>query len=233
MTGPAVDVRDVTLRFGETVALRNVSLSIDAGEVVAVMGSSGSGKSTLLHCIAGLLRPDHGSIRVAGQELGQLNDRARSALRLQSMGIVSQFGDLVPELTLRENVELPMRLGSRRRARRARVDAQQLLDRLEIAGVADRRAGEASGGQVQRAAVARALAHQPTVVLADEPTGALDTVTGELVLEALLTHARQAQAAVLLITHEARIAAHADREVVMRDGALADSEDMIAVGAWV
>ena len=232
MTGPAVDVRNLTLRFGETVALDNVSLAINPGEVVAVMGPSGSGKSTLLHCIAGLLRPDHGDIRVAGHELGQLSDRARSALRLHSMGIVSQFGDLVPELTLRENVELPMRLGSRRRARRAASDAQDVLDRLQVAQVADRRAGEASGGQVQRTAVARALAHQPNVVLADEPTGALDTVTGELVLEALLTHARRAQAAVLLITHEARIAAHADREVVMRDGALVESADMISAGPW-
>ena len=187
------------------------------------MGSSGSGKSTLLHCIAGLLVADSGCVSAFGGDLATLSDRARSSLRLRRMGLVSQFGDLVPELTLRENVELPLRL-LERRSRTIRADVQQLLERLEISAVADRRAGEASGGQVQRAAVARALAHRPALVLADEPTGALDTVTGELVLDALLGQARRDGAAVILVTHEARVAAHADREVVLRDGAVVASQ---------
>lgn len=220
---PVVEAHDVWLRLGTTQALRGVSISVAAGEVVAVMGSSGSGKSSLLHCLAGLLRPDEGSVCVAGIDLSGLSDRARSRLRLERLGLVSQFGDLVPELTLRENVELPMRL-LRRPGREVRRDTRDLLERMGIADVADRRAGEASGGQVQRAAVARALAHRPPIVLADEPTGALDTATGDRVLQALLDQARDGGAAVLLVTHEARVAAHADREVILRDGGLVADE---------
>ncbi len=222
MSAAVVEAHDLRLMLGATQALRGVSVEIQPGEVLAVMGSSGSGKSTLLHCLAGLLRPDSGTVLVLDTDLGSLSDRARSRLRLERMGFVSQFGDLVPELTLRENVELPMRL-LRRSGREIRRDSRELLERMGIADVAERRAGEASGGQVQRAAVARALVHRPPVVLADEPTGALDTATGDRVLETLLQQARVGGAAVLLVTHEARVAAHADREVILRDGeAVAD-----------
>lgn len=222
-SAPIVEAHDLCLLLGATQALREVSISVAAGEVVAVMGSSGSGKSSLLHCLAGLLRPNSGTVCVDGVDLGGLSDRARSRLRLERLGFVSQFGDLVPELTLRENVELPMRL-LHRSGRAVRRDTGDLLERMGIADVAERRAGEASGGQVQRAAVARALAHQPPIVLADEPTGALDTVTGDRVLTALLQQARDGGAAVLLVTHEARVAAHADREVILRDGTVVDDE---------
>lgn len=222
MSAAVVEAHDLRLTLGATQALRGVSVEVQPGEVLAVMGSSGSGKSTLLHCLAGLLRPDAGTVRVVDTDLGSLSDRARSRLRLERMGFVSQFGDLVPELTLRENVELPMRL-LRRSGRAIRRDSRELLERMGIADVAERRAGEASGGQVQRAAVARALVHGPPIVLADEPTGALDTATGDRVLEMLLQQARVGGAAVLLVTHEARVAAHADREVILRDGqAVAD-----------
>ena len=176
---------EVSIAFGGTPVLHEVSLAVAAGEVVAVMGPSGSGKSTLMHCLAGLLVPDSGTVELDGVALGSLSERRRSRLRLERYGFVAQFGDLVPELTLRENVELPLRLlGHGRRAAAER--SAELLDRLGIAAVADARAGAASGGQVQRAAVARALAHRPAVLLADEPTGALVSVTGVQVLEVLL-----------------------------------------------
>ncbi len=216
---PLVEARGLHATVGTTRALQGVSLALHPGEAVAVTGPSGSGKSTLLHCLAGLLRPDQGVVTVDGVDLRTLGDRERSRLRLERMGFVPQFGDFVPELTLRENVELPLRLlGRGRRAARAR--ARELLERLGVDEVADRRAGEASGGQVQRAAVARALAHEPVLVLADEPTGSLDTLAGEQVLEALLEHAAAAGAALLVVTHEARVAAYADRDVVLRDGRL-------------
>lgn len=204
--------------YGATRVLREVDFHIDPGEVVSVMGPSGSGKSTLLHLLAGLLVPDVGEVHLDGGRLDRLPERRRAALRLGRMGFVFQFGDLVPELSLRENVELPLRLtgtGSARAKRRAVA----VLDRLGVAPLADRRVSEVSGGQAQRAAVARALVHQPAVVLADEPTGSLDTVTGELVLEALVDAAREQGTAVVIVTHELSVASWAQRSVLLRDGA--------------
>src|SRR4051812_33329576 len=171
----------LSLNFGRTTALSGVDLAVGASEVVAVMGSSGSGKSTLLHCPAGILRPDAGEVRFAGERIDQLSERERSALRRKDFGFVFQFGELVPELTLAENVALPLRLAGLSR-RTAETRGLELLERLEVADVAGKRSSEVSGGQAQRAAVARALVHRPRVVFADEPTGALDTVNGELVL---------------------------------------------------
>lgn len=219
MSGPLLEGLGLGVSFGETVALEDVSLSLSAGEVVAVMGTSGSGKSTLLHCLAGVLVPDRGEVSFAGERIDNQSDRRRSDLRLRSFGFVPQFGDLVPELTLLENVALPLRLLQVGR-REATGRAAALLDELEVGSAASRRAGAASGGQVQRAAVARALVHCPSVVFADEPSGALDSATGELVLEALVATARDRGSAVLLVTHEAVVASHADREVVVRDGRL-------------
>ena len=210
------------LSFGETQALRGANLQLEAGEVVAVMGPSGSGKSTLLHCLAGILASDRGRVRVGDLELGSLRESQRSDLRLRRLGFVLQFGGLVPELTLRENVALPLMLvGTPRRETEERVET--LLQALAIGDVADRRGGAVSGGQAQRAAVARAVVHRPAVLFADEPTGALDTVTGELVLEAMLRLAREIGTTVLLVTHENRVAAHADRLVSMRDGRVVDA----------
>lgn len=210
------------LSFGTTRVLHDVDITITRGELVAVMGPSGSGKSTLLHCLAGLLAPDAGQVHLDGGRIDTLSERARSTLRLHRMGFVFQFGDLIPELTLVENVELPLRLtGTGHRVARAR--AMDMLSSLEIDQVADRRANEVSGGQAQRAAVARALVHEPAIVFADEPTGSLDTLAGELVLEALVSAAREQNTAVVLVTHEPRVAAYADREVMLRDGLIVES----------
>jgi putative ABC transport system ATP-binding protein len=219
-TEPVLRAAVLAKSFGATRALDDVSFGVSAGEVVAVMGPSGSGKSTLLHCLAGILRPDAGEVWFEGRRVDVLGERPRSALRLSRFGFVFQFGDLVPELTLRENVALPLRLTGRGR-RTADAAADAALAALGVADVGDHRAAEASGGQAQRAAVARALVHEPAVIFADEPTGALDTVTGELVLDALVGLARRVGSAVVMVTHEPRVAAYADREVVLRDGRVA------------
>jgi len=208
---------DLHLTFGATPALRGASLTVQAGESVALMGPSGSGKSTLLHCLAGILAPDSGAVHVAGRLLAGLSERERSGLRLRAMGLVFQNSDLVPELTLRENVALPLQqLGVPHRQARGR--ATQALSEVGLDAEGDRTTGAVSGGQQQRAAVARALVHDPQVVFADEPTGALDTVTGERMLELLLAGCAERGASLLLVTHDHRVAAHADRLLVIRDG---------------
>lgn len=217
---PLVEARDIHLSYGQTPALRGVSLACWSGESVALMGPSGSGKSSLLHCLAGVLKPDSGEARVAEVRLDTLSERERSQYRLSRMGMVFQFGNLIPELTLLENVMLPLQLLGERTAE-ARRRGLGLLHRLEVADVSERRAGAVSGGQAQRAAVARALVHAPSVIFADEPTGALDTVSADKVLDSLLGLAREIGSTVLLVTHENRIAAHCDRLLTMRDGALA------------
>jgi putative ABC transport system ATP-binding protein len=212
--------KDLSIRFGQTAALDGVDLTVGPGECVAIMGASGSGKSTLLHLLAGILRPDTGELHFDGIRIDDLSDDRRSALRLRRFGFVLQFGDLVPELSLRENVELPLRL-LKCPYGQARQRAAELLTQLEIDDVKDRRPGEVSGGQGQRAAVARALVHRPAVVFADEPTGALDSVAGERVLDALTGLAGEHGSAVVLVTHESRTAAYADRTVFLRDGRIA------------
>lgn len=217
--GQAIAAEDLRLTFGQTPALRGASIELGRGEVLALMGPSGSGKSTLLHCLAGILQPDTGSVRVLGESIEDLSESRRSELRLSRMGFVLQNGELIPELTLAENVALPLQLlGAPHRESFTR--AEEMLDAVGLLDVGSRRTGEVSGGEAQRVAVARALVHDPDIVFADEPTGALDTVAGEQVLELLLDSSRQSGAGVLLVTHDHRIAAHADRVVVMRDGVL-------------
>lgn len=203
--------------YGATPALDGAHFSIHPGEVVAVMGPSGSGKSTLLHCLAGIVTPDSGTISYDGRELSGMPDRERSALRRSEFGFVFQFGQLVPELTCVENVALPLRLNGAKRKDAERT-ALSWMARLEVDDLGPKRPGEVSGGQGQRVAVARALACGPRVVFADEPTGALDSLNGERVMELLTDAARSTNAAVVLVTHEARVAAWSDREVVVRDG---------------
>ena len=212
--------KDVFLRFGETTALEGAELVVDRGEIVAIMGPSGSGKSTLLYVLAGILRPDRGEVYLGDRRLDTMGDAARSRLRLRAFGFVLQFGDLVPELSLQENVELPLRLVGVPKVE-ARRRAVSLLRELEVHEHADRRPGQVSGGQAQRAAVARALVHGPRVLFADEPTGSLDSVAGELVLDALTGLARREGSTVVLVTHESRVAAYADRTLYLRDGRVA------------
>ena len=209
--------RGVRLRFGRTVALDDLSFAVEKGETVAITGPSGCGKTSLLHVLSGLLRPDAGEVYFGSRELSAESDAARSRLRLTSFGFVLQFGDLVPELTLGENVELPLRMTGVRAAV-AHRRALHLLEELGIGDLASRQAGAVSGGQAQRAAVARALVHEPQVVFADEPTGALDSTSGEAVLDCLFAAARQRRAAVVVVTHAAEVAQRADRVVRMRDG---------------
>ncbi|MEU9004026.1 ABC transporter ATP-binding protein [Streptomyces sp. NPDC048551] len=212
--------------YGPTKALDGAGFSIHPGEVVAVMGPSGSGKSTLLHCLAGIVPPDSGTITYAGRELSAMNDAERSALRRSEFGFVFQFGQLVPELTCVENVALPLRLTGVKR-KQAERSALEWMERLQVEDLGSKRPGEVSGGQGQRVAVARALVTRPRVIFADEPTGALDSLNGELVMQLLTEAARSANAAVVLVTHETRVAAYSDREIVVRDGKSRDMERIV------
>ncbi|ADD43500.1 ABC transporter ATP-binding protein [Stackebrandtia nassauensis] len=212
-----LEATDVHKSFGPTHALAGAHMSVSPGEVLAIMGPSGSGKSTLLHCAAGILPADSGRIMYGGRDLTAMSDGERSQLRRSEFGFVFQFGQLVPELTCLENVALPLRMNGVKR-REAERRAAQWLERLEIGDVTKKRPGEVSGGQGQRVAVSRALAIEPRVVFADEPTGALDSLNGEQVMTLLTKAAKESGAAVVLVTHEARVAAYSDREIVVRDG---------------
>jgi putative ABC transport system ATP-binding protein len=212
-----LQARDLHASYGRTVALRGASLSVSAGEVVAITGPSGSGKSTLLLCAAGVLRPESGRVTYAGRDLGDLDEADRSLLRRRDFGLVLQFGQLVPELSAVQNVALPLLLERHDKAASV-TTARDWLERLDAADLADARPGEMSGGEAQRVAIARALVTGPRIVFADEPTGALDTVNGERVLRMLLEVCRQTAAGLVLVTHDNRVAAVADREVALRDG---------------
>jgi len=214
---PVIAARDVYKSFGQTPALVGSTLTVQPGEVLSVMGPSGSGKSTLLHCLAGIYTPDAGEIWFDGQRLDTLSDTRRTELRRTSFGFVFQFGQLVPELTVADNIALPLLLGRvGRKAAYARVGAW--LPRLGLDGLGARRTGELSGGQAQRVAIARAMVARPKVLFADEPTGSLDTLTGEMVMELLVRSAREEGTTVVVVTHEPRVAACADRHVLVRDG---------------
>ncbi|MFI6376704.1 ABC transporter ATP-binding protein [Streptomyces sp. NPDC050546] len=217
---PLLTARGLTKAHGRTPALRGASVELRRGEILAVTGPSGSGKSTLLHCLAGIVRPDEGSVTYDGRRLDDLPEKRLSELRRTEFGVVFQFGQLIPELTALDNVALPLLLAGTDRAR-ARAAAGEWLERFGVRGQQDLRPGELSGGQAQRAALARALVTGPKVVFADEPTGALDSLAGEQVMTALVHTARESETAVLLITHDAQVAAYADHEVQLRDGSVA------------
>ena len=186
------------------------------GEILAVMGPSGSGKSTLLHCLAGILVPDEGEIWFGGQRLDTLTENRRAPAP-GPVRVRVPVRPLVPELTAEENVALPLLLGGTRRGP-ALAEARPWFGRLGLDGLENRRSGELSGGQAQRVALARGLVGGPEVLFADEPTGSLDSVSGELVMSLLSAAAREQGTTVILVTHDARVAAYADREVVVRDG---------------
>jgi putative ABC transport system ATP-binding protein len=215
--GALIEARDVRKSFGQTPALAGASLAVTGGEIVAVMGPSGSGKSTLLHCLAGIYPPDGGEVWFDGGRLDTLCDTRRTELRRTAFGFVFQFGQLVPELSVADNIALPLLL-NRAGRKSAYAKAGAWLPRLDLAGLGGRRTGELSGGQAQRVALARALVTQPRILFADEPTGSLDTLTGELVMDLLVGLAREEDTTVVLVTHDARVAAYADREVMVRDG---------------
>jgi ABC-type lipoprotein export system ATPase subunit len=218
------ELENVTKRFGEggarVTALDGVDLAVDAGEFLAVAGPSGSGKSTLLLLLGALDRPSAGRLRFDGRDLGELPDGELALLRLEAFGFVFQQFNLVPTLTAQENVEAALaplgRPGEERRAR-----AQSLLDRVGLAARRDHLPTQLSGGEQQRVAIARALANEPRVLLADEPTGNLDTATGEEVLALLRELSGERGQTLVLVTHDRGIAERADRVVEMQDGRVA------------
>ena len=215
--GCLIEARGVVKSFGQTPALRGASVSVAAGEIIAIMGPSGSGKSTLLHCLAGIFKPDSGQVWFDGRRLDELSETKRTELRRTAFGFVFQFGQLVPELSTADNIALPLLL-NRVRRKTAYQTATTWLDRLGLEGLGARRTGELSGGQAQRVAVARALAPRPKVLFADEPTGSLDSLASENVMDLLVGIAREEGTTVVLVTHDARVAAYADREAMVRDG---------------
>jgi putative ABC transport system ATP-binding protein len=209
--------------FGQTQALIDADLLIAPGESVAIMGPSGSGKSTLLHVLAGILPADSGAVIVRRpdgsgyEDLAALSEDARSSFRLRRFGFVFQQGMLLPELTARENVALPLLLaGVSRTVAGGRADAE--LRRLGLAGLGDRRIGQLSGGQAQRVAIARALVMGPSLIFADEPTGALDSRTADEVLDALLETGRSVDRALVIVTHDTHVASRCDRTIRLHDG---------------
>ncbi|MGV8967408.1 MAG: ABC transporter ATP-binding protein [Cellulomonas sp.] len=216
-TVPRLSARGLVKHFGPTTALGGVDVDLADGASIAVMGPSGSGKSTLLHCLAGILPPDAGVIALRGRGVSSLSERDRSLLRREHFGFVFQFGQLLSELPAVENVALPvMLLGASRRE--ATALARRWLASLGLAGMEDRRPGELSGGQAQRVAVARALITGPDVVFADEPTGSLDQATGHEVMRILTETTRAAGASLVVVTHDAQVAAWCDRTIEVRDG---------------
>jgi putative ABC transport system ATP-binding protein len=201
----------------QVVALDRVDLVVEDGESVALVGRSGSGKSTLLHLAGGLDRPDEGIVRLRGRDIAGLSIGERARLRRQEIGFIFQFFHLVPGLTVAENVELPLLLDGRR-DRAGRIP--ELLDRLGLGHRAEHQPGQLSGGEMQRTAIARALVAGPTLVLADEPTGNLDSASGEVILDLLVEVVTQAGCALVLVTHDETAARRADRTVHLRDGKL-------------
>jgi putative ABC transport system ATP-binding protein len=206
---------------GEFLALAGVDLCVAPGELIAVVGTSGSGKSTLIHLIAGIDRPTAGKVRVAGADVGALGESALAGWRGTTVGVVFQFFQLLPTLTIAENVALPIDFCATAPPDQARARALRLLDRVGIADQADKLPSALSGGQQQRAAIARALANDPPVIAADEPTGNLDSRTAASVLELLAALARGGKT-VVLVTHERELGRIADRVITLADGRLID-----------
>jgi ABC-type lipoprotein export system ATPase subunit len=206
----------------ETVALRGANLALQANEWVSIVGPSGSGKSTLLHVLTGLIEPSGGEVIVDGQDITRLDETARAHLRRETIGVVLQRDNLYPSLTVAENVALPLDLagvGRRESAERVR----SLLHRVGLADRSSHRAHQLSGGEMQRTAIALALAPRPKVLIADEPTGELDASTTESILDLLREETRRENTAMLMVTHNPRVAAAADRQLVMSDGVLRDA----------
>ena len=227
MTRSAILVRDVVKTYplgsGEVVAVDNLSLDVGKGEFVAVVGRSGSGKTTLLNLLAGIDRPTSGTLTVEGSDLGGLAESDLAAWRGEKVGLVFQFFQLLPTLTVAENVMLPMDFADKIPAGHRRDRAQHLLDRVGIGDQADKMPSTLSGGQQQRAAIARALANHPPLLLADEPTGNLDSVTADAVLE-LFAELNADGQTIVVVTHETDIRTVVGRQVTLHDGRIVNDE---------
>ena len=223
-TGTAIELHDLHKSYDTgpepTPALRGISLTLKAGSLTAIVGQSGSGKSTLLNCAAGLDRPTSGSVVVGGQDISTLSDDALTRFRREHVGFVFQSYNLIGHLSVRDNLELPLVLAGHR-PDPAWTD--HLVARTGLGQMLGRRPGELSGGQAQRVAIARALVTRPTVVFADEPTGALDSATGTAVLELLSSTARDLEQTVVVVTHDSRVAASAEQVLVLADGLVVDA----------
>ena len=214
---PIISAKNIKKSFRQTHALRGVSLDVMPGEVLAIMGPSGSGKSTLLHSLAAITSVDDGEIMFDGKRIDKLSDNKRSELRRTQFGFVFQFGQLVPELTALDNVALPLLLNGTKRFQAYKL-AKLWMNTVGLQEKYNSLPGELSGGQAQRVAIARAMVIEPKILFADEPTGSLDTLNSERVMELFIKTAKENGTTVIMVTHEPSIAAYADREIVVRDG---------------
>jgi putative ABC transport system ATP-binding protein len=225
----AVAARDVVRRYGEgdyaVDALRGVSLAVPSGQFAAIMGPSGSGKSTLMHILAGLDQPTSGSVEIGGQEISAMGDKELTLLRRRQIGFVFQAFNLVPTLTAEENIVLPLAIAGRK-TESGWIEA--IIDRVGLGDRRHHKPAELSGGQQQRVAVARALASEPTVLFADEPTGNLDSRSGAEVLELLGEAAGEYGQTIVMVTHDPRAAAGADRVINLADGLVAEDVEVAA-----
>ncbi len=213
-----IEAKNIKKAFGKkTLALRGANLAVEPGEIVAVMGPSGSGKSTLLHCLAGILKIDSGEVRFDNENIGKMSDKKRNQLRREKFGFVFQFSQLVPELTALDNVALPLLINGVNKTE-AYAKAKTWLKKVGVEAVANQIPGELSGGQAQRVAVARAMVIEPKILFADEPTGSLDSLNSEKVMDLFIKTAKEIGTTVIMVTHEPTIAAYADRSVIVRDG---------------
>ena len=217
-----IKANNLVKNFGKTAALNDLSLQIENGKVLAIMGPSGSGKSTLLHCLAGIILPDSGEVYYEDTRITSLNDTERTLLRRSEFGFIFQFSQLVPELSALDNAAVPLLL-SGMKLKDAQEKAQAALAAVDLAGKEYSLPGQLSGGEAQRVALARVLTYEPRVIFADEPTGSLDSYNSERVMELLVAQARNRHITVVLVTHEPLIAAYADNEVVVRDGKLVNA----------
>lgn len=214
---PIINTIQLEKSFGDTQVLRGISLDVEPGEILAIMGPSGSGKSTLLHCLAAIVSPSKGEVQLEGERIDTYNDTKRTILRRTSFGFVFQFSQLVPELTALDNVAIPLLLNGVSK----RETYSQAATWLETVGLRAKSAllpGELSGGEAQRVAIARAMVIHPKILFADEPTGSLDSINSEHIMELFVNTAKEHGTTVIMVTHEPSIAAYADREIVVRDG---------------
>lgn len=212
-----IETKGITKSFGQTHVLHGIDLDIKNGEILAIMGPSGSGKSTLLHCLAAIISPDQGEILFNGKKINNFKDKDRSILRRTAFGFVFQFGQLVPELTALDNVALPLLLNGVNH-KEAYARAAEWLVKVGLKTKQNGLPGELSGGEAQRVAIARAMVIEPSILFADEPTGSLDSLNSEKIMELFVETAKENNTTVIMVTHEPTIAAYADREIIVRDG---------------